>query len=332
MLDDKKHSMLPRWRNKINRTGRQNMTIPYVITDDLSLEFSRYMNGNEKGMQIVSEASDIIENSLKKIFPVVDKISAGEIHGFLTDKVSQSALPVISLVGLIPADGCKVISIEASRTVRLSPVNGCSFEFVDNGSFPRYSSLPPISEQFKNAVDFVAQKGDARVNILDDVVFSGNTVANYIHRLEECGLKIDTVITNVALRRAVGKLNSLGINVDADFVYEDVVDEVCMRDFIVGAPTGGRNLMTKEGQYVSVPYLYPFANVDVWASVNTDEAVEFSKDCLRASLGLWEQLAPDTKFGDLIKPVFKCHPEDRIVDTLARMLRKQEYGRFANTL
>ena len=307
------------------------MTKPYVLTDDLSLEFAGLVSGNPAALKALSDASSTIEDSLKKFFPVVERISAEKIHGFLSDKVSQSALPVISLAGIIPSDGAKVVSVEASRTVKLVKQDGY-FEFIDNGILPRNSSLPAVADQFNNCVSFINQRGQRRVNLLDDVVFSGDTVLDYIDRIERRGLSVDTVIANVVIGGAVKKLEGRGIKIDADYIYDDVVDEVCMRDFIVGTPGGGRNLMTKKGEYVAVPYLYPFANVDRWASVNPEQAIEFSKDCLQASLDLWSRLAPETKFGDLDKPVFKCDPNARITDTLDQMLRERKYAGFANTL
>lgn len=307
------------------------MTKPYVLTDDLSLEFSEYMSGVQDADHIISDASNTIEQSLKKFFPDVNRIPAERIFGFLTDKVSQSALPVISLAGVIPSDGQNIVSVEASRTVKLLKENGL-FTFIDNGILPRNSGLPAVSDQFNNCVSFVSEQRFQRVNLLDDVVFSGNTVLEYVDRLENRGLSVDTVIANVVIGGAVTKLQDRGIKVNADYIFDDVVDEVCMRDFIVGAPGGGRNLMTKKGQYVAVPYLYPFADVDRWATISCEQAVEFSKDCLEASLGIWSQLAPDTKFGDLEKPVFKCDAEAKITETLETMLKERKYVRFANTL
>ena len=307
------------------------MTKPYVLTDDLSLEFSEYMKGVNNASEVVSEASHMIEGSLQKFFPDVKRISSERIFGYLTEKVSESALPVISLAGIIPADGTKVVSVEASRTVKLSKGNG-QFQFIDNGILPRNSGLPAVADQFNNSVSFITEQGLKRVNLLDDVVFSGNTVLDYVDRLENRGLSVDTVIANVVIGGAVTKLKNRDINVQADFVFDDVVDEVCRRDFIVGAPGGGRNLMTKRGEYVAVPYLYPFANVDVWASVNEEQAIEFSKDCLEASLSIWSQLAPDIKFGELDKPVFKCDANAKITETLETMLKERKYVRFANTL
>lgn len=307
------------------------MTKPYVLTDDLSLAFSEFTKGRADAVDAVCGASDAIETSLRKFFPVVEKIPAEEIHGFLSDKVSQSALPVISLAGLIPSDGVKVMSVEASRTVKMSKNDGY-FHFVDNGLLPRNSNLPAAADQFNNCVRFIKEKRQKSVNILDDVVFSGGTVLDYVDRLANRGIVVETIITNVATGNAVKRLEKRGVKVDADYVYEDVVDEVCMRDFIVGTPGGGRNLMTKGGEYVSVPYLYPFANVDAWASVSPDQAVEFSRDCLQASLNLWACIAPERKFGDLDKPVFKCDPNAKITDTLDQMLKEKKYARFANTL
>ncbi|MAS87845.1 MAG: hypothetical protein CMH30_07735 [Micavibrio sp.] len=308
------------------------MTKPYVLTDDLSLEFAKYISGNEVAKKAVSEASDLVTASLRKFFPVVERISAEKIQGFLNEKVSQSAIPVISLAGIVPSDGQKVISIEASRTVRLKHQKDGTFQFQDNGILPRNSSLPAVSDQFSNAVLFVTERQAQSVNILDDVIFTGSTVLDYVDKIQRSGLIVETVIANVAIEAAAKKLESRGITVDADYTYTDVIDEVCMRDFIIGAPGGGRNLLQDNGKYTSVPYLYPFANVDVWASINKEHAVEFSKDCLEASLHIWSQIAPEQKFSELDKPVFTCNPEDKIVDTLNRMLKERAYERFEDTL
>ncbi|MFA5592256.1 MAG: hypothetical protein WC989_02965 [Micavibrio sp.] len=308
------------------------MAAPYVLTDDLPLVFAKLTGDSEEAKRAVRQSSQMIRTSLQKIFPVVETIPADKISRFLNDRVAGSDLPAISLTGLITGDGKRIAAVEASRTVSLEPVEGIYFKFRDSGILPRLPGLPDVKEQFRRAVEFVADSKKPRVNIVDDVVFSGGTILNCANQLAARGIEVDTVIANVAINGSVAALGQRGIKMDADYYYDAVIDEVCMRDFIVGAPGGGRNLLLGNGQYVSVPYLYPYGNVGQWASIGRESAAGFSKDCLEASLNIWAALAPDMKFSDLSKPVFKSSPDERIVDSIERMLERKEYDRFANTL
>lgn len=308
------------------------MNKPYVLTDDLSLVFAQYTSDHPNLSNEIDQASQMIQSSLAEFFPIVEKISADRIKKFLERKSQDKGLSVLSLTPLLPANNTNIVAIEGSRTVEIAQGDSDTFNFQDIGILQRCTSIPPIQEQFLRASRYLSAKEDMHINICDDVIFSGGTIIEYIKKLNNEGIQVDTVIANVAIQGGINRLNSMNIKVDADFVCDDVIDEVCMRDFIIGAPNGGRNLRLQDGNFVSVPYIYPFANVGSWASLSDKQAQSFSKICTEASILIWSSIDRNIKFSDLPKPIFNCNSNDRVVDRLQSILRNKEYERFANTL
>jgi len=70
--------------------------------------------------------------------------------------------------------------------------------------------------------------------------------------------------------------------------YDEVIDEICERDFYPGVPLSGR---TVKGQLnVGAPYLLPFGKPTHWASIPKEWEKEFSRFCLQQTIKLWEEI------------------------------------------
>lgn len=92
--------------------------------------------------------------------------------------------------------------------------------------------------------------------------------------------------------------------------YEEVIDEVCERDFYPGVPFSGRLLVNHEN--VGVPYLLPFGHPGKWASIPDRWQVSFSGFCLQQTIRLFEEIerCSDRMVG--------CSELGRMVATLPR--------------
>jgi hypothetical protein len=70
--------------------------------------------------------------------------------------------------------------------------------------------------------------------------------------------------------------------------YEDVIDEVCERDFYPGVPMSGR-LLAGVGNW-GAPYIKPFGNPEKWASIPSEHVADFSWLCLENAVALFETI------------------------------------------
>lgn len=311
------------------------MSKPYVLTDDLLTVFHEIATTSSSYdvASAIENASNRITVALEEIYGKVERISSERMSNYLHSTIAQTDDPVISLIPLThrndyPAQ--QIEKIESSRTVKPMLGDDGVMRFEDLGSHPRYSGAPSLDKQFERAAKNL--NGAQKAEIVDDVLFSGGTIETYFTRLKTQGIAVSRVITNVSIQGGIDRLKAHGIIVDSDLVYQDVIDEVCMRDFIVGAPAGGRNLLRDDGSYAAVPYLAPFGDVSDWASIAPEHVTKFSKTCLEASLEIWTTLGADIKFGDLAKPVFGCKPEDKIATRIQELLDRQAYAGPINPL
>lgn len=304
---------------------------PYVVTDDLELVFDDLsMLGDRKPDKAhVEEASNRIISSLDSIFPKVERIPASRIAGYLEDRVEKSSLPVVSLTALLPASE-RVISLEFSRSAKLvTGLNG-DFNFEDVGLLPRFQDRKCINHQFEDVAQIIQACGVREVTIADDVVFSGGTVLDVVEKLAAFDIAVRSILASVSMKKAVARLGVQNIAVESDFVYEDVIDEVCMRDFIVGAPGGGRNIVREDGSYAAAPYINPFGSIENWASIDIKDAPAHSKACLEAAAKLWQAIdahtETETRFSMLPKPVLFCNDNDGIANKIEQCLTRGRYA------
>jgi len=169
------------------------------------------------------------------------------------------------------------------------------------------------------------------INLLDDVIFEGKTMAIIIETFKKQGINVQTVIAGIAIKEGIILLEENGVSVDALLTYDQVVDEICERDFVVGSPLSGRTLNIK-GKIFGAPYLYPFGKPIEWASIPKNKAIEFSLFCLSQSLKMWgnaeriSQSSISTK--SLAKPIFRLQENKSIVQALVKVRNQLVQGEF----
>lgn len=301
------------------------MSKPYVVTDDIGYELKKLAG---RGIALPDaehekETSGAIIHSLQQVFGTVDVVPSERIVGYLSGRVAESDIPVISMTGLI--ENGAYGSLCFSRSVCLTGTDqaGNNIYAPSNpGIYPRSTKLKSLREQFTDAAAS-CRKHSTDVALVDDVVFSGGTIVMAADELAKEGIRVTKVYASILMRGAFDILKNKGIEAVGDYVYDDVTDEVCMRDFVVGCPEGGRNVIVSPAVYASAPYIYPFGDVASWASISEKSATKFSLDALDASKSLWHAI--DRKNGrsiqmkELAKPVIGSAPEDHVSGMLGRI-------------
>lgn len=296
------------------------LSVPYVVTNDLNIVF---LNLQRQGIippdnNVILDASEKIRGVLEGIFSSVDVIEASRISGYLNSQVLQSSLPSVSLTGLVD-DKLVAATLHLSRSVkRVSDVLGNS-TYESIGFWQRNKKDAPYMEQFNMAADKIARTAKNAI-LIDDVVFSGGTTLKIAEEFAARNIIINKVIASVAIQGAQSKLAAAGIEVVADIIYSNVHDEVCMRDFIVGAPDGGRNVVSAEGNYEAAPYVLPFGDAQSWATMPEDCSKEFSRAAIEASLQIWRDVERANQrtilVGELAKPIVGMAVDQPIVKQL----------------
>lgn len=259
---------------------------PYVVTYDLWLVIQKLKNNGYAipSREYVSSMSVEIGNTLRNIFPVTDIIPAEQIQGFLVKQSEITKYSKITLTGLM-TDNVDA-KLEFSRSVGLK-YQGQGYNFVDLGIHPRNPQSLSLKDQFEHAVQSSPSKG---VTLFDDVVFTGGTINDVSKKLNRFDIVVNEVVTSVVLSRAKYLLEQEGVKVIANRIYDDVMDEVCARDFIVGMPDGGRNVIISNNKHFSATYINPVGLCNKWASIPDEHASKFSKSMLEISRDFWNEM------------------------------------------
>jgi len=92
------------------------------------------------------------------------------------------------------------------------------------------------------------------------------------------------------IKEGVEKVRSEGVPVDCVIEYDEVLDEVCQRDFWGGVPLSGRTVISDKGETWSAPYFRPFGFPEKWASIPPENVEAFSAFCFLKTVELWREV------------------------------------------
>jgi len=248
---------------------------PYVVSADIYLLLKKW--ADRKSLILPSEEffSDLRNEFsiyMLTLFPNFEFISEEEICRYMSKAASESNLPIISLD---PVYFQGDYSLELTRNVNAEGVNrGLKHRF---GSYPLLKQLSLLKE--------------ARVKevcLVDDVIFSGVLTERVIRLLSHLGIKVPVVCAGIGMQEGIARIKTPSRNIYCLKTYDDVVDEVCERDFYLGVPYSGRSLCNSEN--VGMPYLLPYGKPDVWASIPTVYERHFSQFCINQTIVLFEEI------------------------------------------
>lgn len=130
-----------------------------------------------------------------------------------------------------------------------------------------------------------------KIILADDVVFSGNVLRFIIDKLNKGGVEVISIITSICTDDSYKYFNdNLKYGIKTNYIMsDDVVDQVCERDFYFGI-AGGGIMVESNNKLYKAPYFKPFGNPNERASIPEEFEDSFSYECLKRSLVLWEEV------------------------------------------
>ncbi len=285
---------------------------PYVVSADLGLLLSRWAHSSgfsapsEKALETLRTR---FTNRMSSMFPSFEMLDERELESGISDLVSQYGRPVISLDRVYARDG---IYLELSRAVDIHR--------KDAGLQQRANSKSP-SDQFDDIARLLVGQD---VVVVDDVIFEGKVIERVTNELHTRGVRVSAVVAAVAVSEGVARIAELGIETRCLHLYDEVLDEVCERDFYPGAPFSGRSLQGHDN--IGLPYIAPFGLPEQWASIPPEAALEFSRFCIEQTIQLFTEIERASE-----RPVLCCdiprgvfglpRNEQRFVDVLQQVAR-----------
>jgi len=165
-----------------------------------------------------------------------------------------------------------------------------------------------------------------KIILADDVVFSGKVIKEIINRFDKVGIEVVQIITSICSNKAYYYLNSkLKYGVKTIYIMNDVIDQICERDFYFGI--AGSGIMVKKEEYLyKAPYFKPYGNPYERASIPKEYEIYFSKGCLDRSIYLWEEIdkkkKKKTKIYELPERIINTNENDEVVKTLKKEMKR----------
>lgn len=166
-----------------------------------------------------------------------------------------------------------------------------------------------------------------KIILADDVVFSGSVLKNIINRFNNLGIETVEIIASICSNDAYNFFNNnlkYGIRVNY-LMSDDVIDQICERDFYFGI--AGSGIMIKNNErLLKAPYFKPYGNPNERASIPLEYEKFFSYGCLERSVYLWEEIDKirniETTIDELPEAIINTNKEDGVVKTLKREMKR----------
>ncbi|OHA17436.1 MAG: hypothetical protein A3G52_02200 [Candidatus Taylorbacteria bacterium RIFCSPLOWO2_12_FULL_43_20] len=251
------------------------MNKPYVVSADIYLLMKGWAIQNDfvlPSREFFCRLRKEFSNYMSGIFSNFELVSEDEISYGLAKLVAESGLPAISLDRVY----CKSeLNLEIARLV---DKNG-----KDCGLGHR-AGTPPIVQQIKR----LQMSGLREVVVVDDVVFSGALLERIVDLLSRIHIRVPLICAGVGIAEGINRINGTKREIRCACTYEEVIDEVCERDFYAGVPLSGRLLVGDDN--IGVPYLLPFGKPESWASIPSEYATDFSRFCLHQTKTLFDEV------------------------------------------
>lgn len=195
-------------------------------------------------------------------------------------------------------------------------INGTN-EIISRKSESLDSQIIRLSKNLRNK----------EILLADDVVFSGSVLKNIIKRFDAFGVRVVGVITSICTNEAYTYFNlNLKYGIKTNYIMsDDVIDQICERDFYFGIAGSGIVVDVKEELY-KAPYFKPYGNPYERASIPLEYEKYFSKGCLDRSIYLWEEIDKQknekTKISELPEKIIYTKENEEVVKTLKKEMER----------
>ena len=220
--------------------------------------------------------------------------------------------------------GFPIVSLDQ---IYLEPDNGIIFLDCTrlDGSNDLVSRRNPndkanVERQIKRIAQDLPYK---RIVLADDVVFSGNVLKKVIELFEKYGIQTLGIRSAIATQEGYEYFNeNLPLGLKCGYLLgENVIDQICERDFYFGIAQSGISIR-KDGSIYKAPYFKPYGNPVERASIPENYEEYFSKGCIIRSLALWERIEKLTGREILVRDLPERINNTKQNETVQKVLKK----------
>lgn len=185
------------------------------------------------------------------------------------------------------------------------------------------NDLESVSRQTKEISSLLKSIGESNIVLADDVVFSGSVLKTIIELFRLNNIEVVGISTCIAKEEAYNYFAyTLKEGIKTGYLMtEDVIDQICERDFYFGIAGSGISVLTN-AEVVKAPYFLPFGNPIDRASIPKYYEEYFSKSCINRSIALWNEIERLSKrkilIKDLPEKIQNTSPNEEVIKVLKK--------------
>lgn len=261
---------------------------------------------------------DFKKSAIKAYEQEVNIVNEEEMEYYMNKFIDiyKGYLPIVSMDEIyVDCDNKYVFSLDCTRMTGQKQLISRFNPLDKNGVFKQVEKLAKI---FKRC--------DVNEIILaDDVVFSGSVIKQISDLFREEDVNVVGVVTAISTEDAYIKYNKeMKYGLKCGYLMkEDVLDEICERDFYFGIAQSGMSKLV-DGKVYKAPYFLPFGDPVARASVEENKAEYLSKSCINRSFRLWKKIQNDSNkvvlMKDLPEPILGTNAEEEVVKVLRKVM------------
>ena len=251
-----------------------------------------------------------------KIFDNVTIISEEEMLKGMDNMVSRyfGDLPIISLDKVYSC--CDEKNMMFLDCTRMSGED----ELVSRNDVNNKSSV-------KNQINKISiNLKNNQIILLDDVVFSGNVLRKIIEEFKKNNVEVVGIVSGICTIDSYNHFNkTLKYGVSSGYLLkEDVIDQICERDFYFGIAQSGISIR-KNNEVYKAPYFLPYGDPCERASIPKEYEESFSRECIERSIQLWNEIEKNSNkkinISDLPEKINNVNVNEEVIKVLKRSMK-----------
>ncbi|MDP2631755.1 MAG: hypothetical protein Q8P30_03250 [Candidatus Uhrbacteria bacterium] len=285
----------------------------YVISEDLDILLPEWAEARglklpEPLGEFLSEMRHMLRQALSLEGHAIISVPSAPVRSGMEELAQNCWLPVVSMD---PVYLPRPLMLHVTRVIGHyvdADVGWATYKSADrlrprvvrqideHGKFIGFAPAMRIVDQMAHVAKVLKASGQNRIAIADDVVFSGECITDVIERFRAHGIETMQVIAGIVANEegqvsAHERCKELGVQLDAVLVFPSaagrLIDEICERDFFIGAPMCGRTVYPHvPGIDAGYPYIFPFGNIRTWAGIRQED-LEISRALLKMNVKFW---------------------------------------------
>lgn len=185
------------------------------------------------------------------------------------------------------------------------------------------NDITNVEKQIYDISQKLKMQKKSKIILVDDVVFSGSVLRKIQEKFLKNEIEIVGIRSAISTKKSYDFFNQrLKFGLKCGCVLgENVIDQVCERDFYFGIAQSGISIL-KNGKVLKSPYFKPFGNPVERASIPKEYEILFSNGCLARSMFLWKFIEDNSKrkvfIKDLPEKIVNTNDSDRILKVLEK--------------